>query len=243
MSEQNQKIQFNKQSFWSKVWIAFKNGIIPFVCIAVANVISWTGNQLWGPKTGFQPNLPIDANIPFVSWFIIFYFVCFPVAGIALFVLAYKNKQRAYDISFTVTIALLISGIIYFCWQTEYPIEWKLAYLPENMNFFDRWVRATWYIGLPINLLPSQHCYFAIASIITVIDSKDMHWAYRAFMIVFNIMVIFSTWFLKQHFILDFVVSFGIIAILYAFARLIKFGDKVDTWTTACKQKKIKFKK
>ena len=227
-------------TFWQKVLIALKNGAIPFLFILVADLLSWTGNQIWGPKTGFQPNLPIDAHIPFVSWFIIFYFICFPAAAIAFFVLAYKNKRRAYDVAFTMTIALLISGIIYFCWQTEFPLEWKYKWLPENMNFFDRWTYATWHTGLPTNLLPSQHCFFAIACIITVVDSKYMAWWYRALMIVFNILVILSTLFLKQHFILDFVASLGIMLVLYLTARLFRFGDKVDK---RVEERKLKFKK
>ncbi|MBR4745083.1 MAG: phosphatase PAP2 family protein [Clostridia bacterium] len=233
--EQKEKISFEKSSIKRKVksiWDKIKYGIVPFLFLAAANLISWAGNQLFGAIHGAQPNIAIDANIPFVSWFIVFYFVCFPVAVVALFVAFAKNKKRGYDIAFTVTIALLISGLIYLLWPTEFPLEWKYSWLPENMNFFDRWTYSLWHTGKPTCLLPSQHCYFAIACIISVVDSDNMSWWYRVFMIVFNICVLLSTFFLKQHFVLDFVASLAIMTIIYLILRLCKFGDKMDDWVT-----------
>ena len=243
MKKTNDKLQFNSEAHNSKIkglWNSIKYGIVPFVWLIAANLISWTGNQLFGADHGFQPNLAIDAQIPFVSWFIIFYFICFPVSVFALFYLFVKDRRRGYDLALTVTIALAISGIVYAFWPTEFPLEWKYSWLPEKLNFFDKWVVSTWHTGKPTCLLPSQHCIFALGCIISVIDGKNMKWWYRVIMIVFNIMVICGTVFLKQHFILDFVASLAIMTIVYLILRITKFGDKVYDKVIA-REQKIKF--
>ncbi len=225
------KIKFHKEKSAKNVirdfWKSISYAVIPFACIVLAIVVSWVGNQVFGSPTGMQPNLPIDSKIPFVSWFITFYFFCFPMCVVAYFVLARKSKARTFDITLAIIICYIISGVVYALAPTEFPLEWKYSFMPENMNFFDKWVWNTWHTGLPTCLLPSQHCLMAIACVITVVDCKCNHW-YRWFMIVFNVGVVLATVFLKQHFILDFFSSLGILTITYLILRLCRFGERVE---------------
>ncbi len=223
------QIKFRKPSKINikDIWHRISYAIIPFLCIVAAILFSWVANQIFGSVTGFQPNLPIDAHIPYVPQFIIFYFLCFPLCIVAYFVLAYHNRRRLYDITAMIVICYIISGIVYWVWPTEFPLAWKYSWLPENLGFWDKFVYNTWNTGLPTCLLPSQHCFMAIACILTLFDWRP-HPVYAMFMVAFNICVVLSTMFLKQHFIMDFVTSLAIMTIVYLLLRLFKFGDRVQ---------------
>lgn len=243
------RIKFHKEPNKSKrlkeVWQRVNYAIIPFLCIIVALLSSWLANQLFGSPTGMQPNLAVDKYIPYVPQFAIFYFLCFPVCIVTYFVLAYRNRARLYDITALIVICYIISAIFYWSMPTEFPLEWKYSWLPENwtpetLGFWDRLAYNTWHSSLPTCLLPSQHCFMAIACILTLVGVKKTHWTWTLFTIIFNVCVVLATVFLKQHFLMDFVASLAIMSIVYLILRLTKFGDRLDAKILCAKNKRSK---
>lgn len=186
-------------------------------------LLSWGFNQWFGKPHGFQPKCVIDDYIPVVSWFVYFYYLTFPMAIITYFYLASCSKKDLYNLVVLAIICFAISGVVYYFWQTEMIKPQIVA-----QSFSDRFMLWTWNASRPTNLLPSQHCFMAIACVIAVHNQKSMKWWYRVIVIVCSIMVVLSTVFIKQHYFLDFVASLAIMVPIYILLRVFKVGDRLE---------------
>lgn len=222
--------RYHKQNFWHRISYA----IVPFILFILTLVISYFGNQLLNKPGSNYPELPIDAKIPLVPWFVYFYFLTFPLGFVTFFYLAYANKKNLYNICLTMIISFAISGIIYFFWQTE-----MTKPVLEPTSFTNKFLLWTWGSTNPINCFPSQHCFMAIAMIIACLTAgKNMNIWFKIPTILISIMIILSTVFLKQHFLLDFVTSFLIMVPIYLLVHFLKFGK----WARRKSLKKYKYK-
>ena len=208
--------------------------IPPFLIFAIVFALSYLPAMLLNMPGSNYPELPIDSQIPLVPWFVYFYFLTFPLALLAYFYLAYANKKELYNLFLTLCISWAISGIFYLCWQTE-----MVKPALEPTNFTNKFVLWTWGSTNPINCFPSQHCYMAIAMVIACCTAgKKMNIFYKIFTVIMAVMIVLSTVFLRQHFLLDFVGSFVIMVPTYLTVRLCKFGQ----WAKRKTYKKYKLK-
>lgn len=112
----------------------------------------------------------------------------------------------------TLVICFAISGIIYLFWQTYFT---KPDFVP--VTFTDKLVVRTWGSTYPINCFPSQHAFMAIGIIIGCLTGgKKMKWWFKIGAIVISIMILMSTFFIKQHFFVDWIASLAIMLVVYA---------------------------
>ncbi len=237
-AKDNQVLQDKKQNIFIQRCKNFygrtKYAIWPFVVFASFLIVTFFGNQViyWLRGGGYAlqfHKLPIDYQIPLVSWFVYFYYLTFPLGIVAFFYLAYANKKSFYNLFYTLLISFAISGVIYLFWQTHLT---KPDFVP--VSFTDKLVVSTWGSTDPINNFPSQHAFMAIAMIIACLSAgKDMKWWFKAFTIPCAIMIILSTFFTKQHYFIDWVASVAIMVPVY-------FGV---TWFRARREKKQKVSK
>lgn len=220
--EEKVTIQKDKWHFFKEI----KYAIIPFLIFAVVLLISYFGNQLLydllDRKGSDYPKIPLDDQIPLVPWFVYFYFLTFPLGIVTFFYLAYKDKKSLFNIFITLCISFAISGIIYFFWQTEFV---KPDFTP--VTFTDKFVVWTWGSVNPINCFPSQHCFMAFAVLIACFNGKKMNIFYRLFASFCAIMIVLSTVFLRQHYVLDIFASFDIMFSVYAIVHVCKWGEKM----------------
>lgn len=229
----------HRKNFWGRITYA----VIPFLIFVVTLLVTYFGNQLLNRPGTNYPELPIDAQIPLVPWFVYFYFLTFPLGLVTFFYLAYTNKRRLYDLFLTLVISFAISGVIYFFWQTE-----MTKPVLEPTSFTNRFLLWTWGSTNPINCFPSQHCFMAIAMIIACITAgKKMKLWFKIPTIFVAIMIILSTVFLKQHFLLDFVASLVIMVPIFLIIRFCNFGKWAEKkfskkYRYSCTQKVIKEK-
>ncbi len=209
--EEKQKIH-RFRNFYNRT----KYAIWPFVIFVAVLFVTFFGNQViyWlrGGDYALQYHyLPIDDQIPLISWFIYFYYLTFPLGIVAFFYLAYANKKRFYDLFYTLIISFAISGVIYLFWQTHLT---KPDFDP--VSFTDKLLVSTWGSTDPINNFPSQHAFMAIGVIIACLTAgKDMKWWFKALAIPCAIMIILSTFFTKQHYFIDWVASVCIMVPAY----------------------------
>ena len=230
------------KKFYSEVSYA----ILPFIIFVLTLVISYFGNQLLynsgAIKASDYPLIDLDGEIPYISWFVYFYFLTFPLGIITFFYLAYTNKKALYNMFVTLVISFAISGIIYLCAQTVFTkpdIEIK--------TFTDKLVKWTWGSTNPVNCFPSQHCFMAFAMIIGCLTAdnggkRKMNKIFKLFTIFCAVMIICSTVFIKQHFFLDIFASFDIIFPIYALCYTFGVGDKLLKWEKSIKERRAKKK-
>ena len=206
--------------------------IIPFLIFIIVLLVSYFGNQLlykYGITSGSTyPETEIDKFIPLVPWLVYFYFLTFPLGIITFFYLAYKNKKAFYDLFITLVICFAISGIIYFFAQTYFV---KPEF--EANSFTDKLVVWTWGSTNPVNCLPSQHCFMAIAIIIACVSSSSKRMGggfnklFSAISIIISFFIIASTVLIKQHYFLDIITSFDIMLIVYPIVSLLGVGKRM----------------
>lgn len=212
----------SKKGFYGKISYAVK----PFIIFVAVLFVSYFGNQfvywLMGSSGGSNyPEIPLDSKIPLIPWFVYPYYLTFPLGIITFFYLAYANKKSFYQIFYTLVISFAISGVIYLAFQTKFT---KPDFTP--VTFTDQLVVRTWGSTSPINCFPSQHSFMAIAIIIACLTSgKNMKWWYKIFAISMSIMILLATFFIKQHYFLDWVASLVIMLLVY-FGVLIYFHAK-----------------
>ena len=219
-------ITFEKDVKSNKWYHDLKYAVIPLLLTVIAIIFSYFFNMWWGKSTGAKPEIWIDKHIPLIPWFVYFYFFTFPMAAFLVFYLACTNKKMMYEIVLVEIIALAISGVVYAVWQTEMV---KPAF--EAVTFTEKFVVATWNSTKPVNCLPSQHCFMALACFIAMCgknqERKIPVW-FRLFIIFNSVMIILSTVFIKQHYILDFFASLVIIVPLFFIVHAFKFGKKAN---------------
>lgn len=202
--------------------------IIPFLIFAITLIVTFFGNMLvyklrGGDYGSNYPEIPLDSQLPLIPWFVYFYYLTFPLGIITFFYLAYKNKKALYDIFLTLVISFIISGIIYLFAQTRFT---KPDFTPDS--FTDYLVVWTWGSTDPVNCFPSQHCFMAFATILAVFHGgKGINKIYKFVATILAIMVLLSTVFIKQHFILDGFASFDIMMTVFALVIFFKWGEKL----------------
>ena len=209
-------------NFYSEI----KYAIVPFFIFALVLMVSYFGNQsiydIFNLSGSDYPKIPLDDEIPLIPWFVYFYYLTFPLGLLTFFCLAYKNKKELYDIFLTLCISFAISGIIYLVGQTEFV---KPDFTP--VTFTDKLVVWTWGSVNPINCFPSQHCFMAFAVLIACFNGKKMNKFYRLFASCCAIMIILSTVFIRQHYLLDIIASFDIMLSVFAIVYVFKLGEKL----------------
>lgn len=226
--------------FFSK--IAYS--ILPFTIFLVTLLITYFGNQLLTNYASEQsmhygtawPYTTLDDSIPLVPWFIYAYYLTFPVAIFTYFYLASKDKRALYDVFLTLVFSFLISGIIYFFFQSRMI---KPDFTPNS--FTGHLLVWTWNSTNPTNTFPSQHCFMAIAAFLACIRCKQMNKGFRIFGCICSVLIVLSTVFTKQHYWIDFV---GSLAIMLPFYFVIKYSglgqkcsDKFDAFYEKFKKK------
>jgi membrane-associated phospholipid phosphatase len=179
------------------------------------------------PRDAVILSTEIDSMIPFIPVFIVPYIIWYA------FILGYLIYFWYKDISvYLKTLSLIVIGelicfIIYFYFQTTVP-------RPEvtgNGILLDL-VRMIYSHDQPFNAFPSIHVLTTFAIILGNINIRNKHIFHSVFVPVMGSMIIISTLFVKQHYILDmfgsmFLTSFiyGIVFELYN----LKIAEKSNT--------------
>ena len=220
-----------------------KYAILPFIIFVITLCITYFGNQLlytYGLVKGSDwPLIPLDAHIPYISWFVYFYFLTFPLGIITFFYFAYVNKKSFYNMFVALMTSFIISGIIYLFAQSVFTKP-----NIEVNSFTDRLVVWTWGSTNPVNCFPSQHCFMAFAMIgACMIDhthQKKMNLIYKIVVFVCSVMIVCATVFIKQHFFMDIIASFVIYFSILAICNVFHVGEKIVEKLEKKREKKNK---
>lgn len=173
---------------------------------AVGPIIAWfTLNALvyWGARlinrhaVYHDLSLPIDRQLPFVGFFIIFYVLAY-VSWFVGYILISREKPERCGVLFAEMLAKLLCLVIFIALPTALdrpPVA--------EQGIFGQLTRIIYYFDEPNTLFPSIHCLenwiiwrgmWGCASI-----SKPV----KGFFLVFALLVFASTLLIKQHVIVD----------------------------------------
>ena len=154
-------------------------------------------------------NFTMDSTIPFINHFVFIYDMFYPFMFLALY-LIYKEDKKLYKN----TLKCIIVGFI-ICMITFLIYPTVIIRPDVEVNSFTNLVLyLTYYFDTPaINCFPSIHCLFMFQLIFSFMSFKTTMFK-KISVIIFSILVILSTLFIKQHYVIDVVVSFIICLIV-----------------------------
>ena len=152
----------------------------------------------------------IDEKIPFMSIFILPYYLWF----IMILTMPYYLYKRDKDLLAKYIISYMICAVVATIIFTVYPsIVARPDYLP-NTNPINWMVNFIfWVDNPPINCFPSMHCAVSMLFILVISHSKHTKLSNKLIVIISSLLIMAATLFVKQHVFID-LVSGDIIMIL-----------------------------
>ncbi|MDX8345015.1 phosphatase PAP2 family protein [Rossellomorea sp. YZS02] len=152
----------------------------------------------------------LDEWIPFVPVFIVPYILWYAFILGYLFYFWYKDVPTFLKTLGIIVIGEVVCFVIYFYFQTTVP----RPELTGSGTFVDL-VGMIYSHDQPYNAFPSIHVLTTFAIILGNFNIKDKHLFHSAFVPVMGSLIIVSTLFVKQHFVLDMVSSIFLTTFIY----------------------------
>lgn len=173
----------------------------------------------------WEPKIYLDKFIPLVPYFFveiyILWFVFVPIGGI---VAGRRDKKSWINLMLAWMISVLIGFIIYLLlpsyidrrnvWGVEGGDLVSLVQGKKGLSW--------WIMSIMVNFsdeswcaFPSFHCLCIIFCYLGVARQKNIHISWRISQLLIAILVCLSTVFVKQHYIIDFLMSLALCLITY----------------------------
>ncbi|WP_210366518.1 phosphatase PAP2 family protein [Bacillus sp. REN3] len=162
------------------------------------------------PRDAVVLSTEIDATIPFLPVFILPYIIWYAFILGYLFYFWYKDTGVYLKTLSVIVFGELVCFVIYFFFQTTV----HRPDLPEGGILIDL-VQMIYNHDRPFNAFPSIHVLTTFAIILGNINIRDKHLFHRLFVPVMGTLIIISTLFVKQHYILDMFASVLLTSFIY----------------------------
>jgi len=189
----------------NKIWPSF--AYIPSLFVLAYNTFVYTCSKAVNINLEhYELTTCLDTQIPFVSWFIIFYVLAFAQWVWNYFFHARSGRENFYHIIVTDIIAKTICLVFFLALPTR-------IVRPEIVgnNFFDNFVKLIYFLDTPTNLFPSVHCLASWLCCRAAFSMKKASWWYKWLQLILTLLVFASTVLIKQHFLADIVA--GVLAV------------------------------
>ena len=182
-------------------------------------------------------NMEIDAMIPMVKYFYVFYLGYYFVPEIFIWILSFYDKRKVFNLIIGGAVANIICCICFLIYQVkmirpDYYMDYVNSGTWPTVNsistLFD-WGIVFQYNAdsTALNCFPSIHATFGtMMALIGVPMSKDelqmekkLPLWIRVFCIIFGLGIVMSTFFVKQHYFIDALVGLLLMVACYFLAR------------------------
>ncbi len=197
-----------------------KKGIISIIILLfIQALIYWLIKFVQGTPHLIGTNF--DMNFPFCKYFVYIYNSWYPFLFFCWYKL-YKNDKKIYKRLYIASlISIIIGNIIFIAYPTT--IE-RANFIVNDLSSFI--LNITYKLDTPVNCCPSMHCMFCFITSYSVLKS-NLKTKDKLFIIIYSLLIILSTLFIKQHVIYDVIASYIISIICYYFlSRLKIFNNK-----------------
>ncbi|WP_425446554.1 phosphatase PAP2 family protein [Dethiothermospora halolimnae] len=190
------------------------NYFLLFLLLVIPNYLySWTNDlnmQVHNVSTF------IDEYIPFISWMIIPYDLWYIYIWGGLVLLAFMDKKLFLTHGKTV-LATKLTCMLIFLIYPSYMVRPEIT----GDDIFSKLVLLTYENDNPVNLFPSIHVLQAILTHVAIINLDKTKMWMKITSLVYMILVVFSTVFVKQHYFVDIIGGsvLAIIAIKYYYGK------------------------
>ncbi|RSD25443.1 phosphatase PAP2 family protein [Mesobacillus subterraneus] len=179
------------------------------------------------PRDAVTLSTDLDGLIPFLPVFILPYIFWYAFILGYLLYFWYKDTRVYVKTLAMIVIGELICFLVYFFFQTTVP----RPQLTGDGIMIDL-VAMIYSHDQPYNAFPSIHVLTTFAIILGNINIRKKHIFHRLFVPVMGSMIIVSTLFVKQHYILDMFGSIFLTAFIYGIVFEVfefKYARKTET--------------
>ena len=190
----------------------YKIDLVWFVLFPLFNIVYILANHIY--KKGFDLTIALDTQIPLVSIFVVPYIYWYIYMIVGYFLISINNRKEYMRSILGLFLGMWISYIIYFI----FPTEIARPNLVDS-SFFNRILNIIYAMDRPFNCFPSLHVlgtYFVMRY--TKKENNKYIYFYTK---VVGILIILSTVFIKQHFVLDVVAAIVLVEIINIIVRKI----------------------
>lgn len=185
-----------------------KSAILPLLLLLVAQCLTYYLAQLinyhW---THYDLTIPwFDDLIPFWSVFIIFYIIAY-LLWYLFPLLIFKNDRKAF---YNYIIGTLICCGICFIIFIIFPTTNVRPIVDSESSIFSKLVNLIYQMDspqMPNNLFPSMHCLISWNIFYVIRKNKNFQFSIRLSITILVMLICLSTQFIKQHYIVDFIMG------------------------------------
>lgn len=189
-------------------------GILPLISCFVLNMIVYSGTMVLCKNwVHYDLTTSLDESIPLISSWMYIYFGCyiFWIANYVMVARIYRdNKAMFYRFVTTDMMSRLVCAVFYMAFPTT-------NVRPEvvGVSFSDKLLSFLYSIDQPTNLFPSIHCLVSWLCFAGIRKSKRVSYWYKVFSCILALLVVASTQFTKQHYIVDAVAGIALAEFLF----------------------------
>lgn len=186
-----------------------------------------TGSVNWA----YSPKVTFDDMIPLLPPFVLFYVLSYALWVLSPVIISFTKKSNFINFVIGISSACIISFIIYIVAPSYMDRAAEgLIDIGEKGGFFNKFLQLIYDSdngNMAYNLLPSLHCALSLYCYLGIHRQKEIPLALRISILVIVILIVLSTVFTKQHYILDVIAGLGITAIIFAVVQITKPGEKI----------------
>jgi len=156
--------------------------------------------------------LNVKVNFPLIKEFIYIYNSWYPVVFLLSFLIYTKNKEIYYKLILSMIIGLIFSFITFLIYPSI--LERPVIEVTSLTTFI---LNLTYTLDTPaINCLPSIHCLYCFILIYYINIINNIKLKYKMLITLYLTLIILSTFFTKQHILIDAVLAliYGVITII-----------------------------
>ena len=165
----------------------------------------------------FNVRTAFDAALPFNKYFVIAYVFWYIYVALILFYLAVCDGNKFYKLLICINAGMIACYIVYYFYPT-------IVIRPEivSSDVFSQAVKFIYRRDHPYNCFPSIHVLDSVLCAIYINRDKILSLKIKLISSFISVMIIFSTFFIKQHYIYD-AVSATILS--YALYYILNFKE------------------
>lgn len=187
--------------------------ILPLLSCFALNMIVYSGTMiLCAGFPHYDLTTTFDEMVPLVPEWMIIYFGCyvFWIANYILVARIYRDdKKRFYRFVMTDMMSRLVCAVFFIGLPTT-----NIRPVIAGDGWSETLLRFLYGIDQPTNLFPSIHCLVSWLCFAGIRDSKRVSTGYKIFSCIFALLVVASTQYTKQHYIVDAVAGLGLAELL-----------------------------
>jgi membrane-associated phospholipid phosphatase len=176
--------------------------ILPLAACFALNILVYSGTMiLCADWKHYDLTTTFDTLVPFQTEWVYIYLVCylFWVINYVMVARIHRNDKTAF---YRFVAADMISRLVCAVFFIALPTT-NTRPVISAAGMADRIMALVYSIDQPTNLFPSIHCLVSWLCFVGIRNNKKVPLWYRIFSCIFALLVVASTQFTKQHYIVD----------------------------------------